>query len=105
SIGLQRWQLAISVWFEVILLGLLGALAGILTSIPIVYYFMVNPIRFSGEMASSMEKFGFEPVFPATFDPQIFVTQAVYVFFMTAVLAIYPMFKIRKLQPVQAMRG
>lgn len=105
SIGLQRWQLALSIWIEVILLGLLGTLAGILSSMPIVYYFKVNPIRFGGEMASSMEKFGFEPIFPAIFDLQIFLTQAVYVFILTAVLALYPMLKIRKLQPVQAMRG
>ncbi|MCI4651264.1 ABC transporter permease [Phaeodactylibacter sp.] len=105
SIGLQRWQLALSVWIEVILLGVLGALSGILLSMPIVYYFKVNPIRFGGEMASSLEKFGFEPIFPATFDMQIFMTQALYVFILTAVLALYPIFKIRKLQPVQAMRG
>lgn len=104
SIGLQRWQLALSVWVEVILLGVLGALSGILLSMPIVYYFKVNPIRFGGEMASSLEKFGFEPIFPATFDMQIFMTQALYVFILTAVLALYPIFKIRKLQPVQAMR-
>jgi|AntRauTorckE5430_2_1112549.scaffolds.fasta_scaffold10169_2 ABC-type lipoprotein release transport system permease subunit len=105
SIGLQRWQLAFSVWIEVILLGLTGALAGILLSMPVVYYFKVNPIRIGGEMASSLEKFGFEPVFPATFDMQIFLMQALYVFILTAVLALYPIFKIRKLQPVQAMRG
>lgn len=105
SIGLQRWQLALSVWVEVILLGVLGALSGILLSMPIVYYFKVNPIRFGGEMASSLEKFGFEPIFPATFDMQIFLTQALYVFILTAVLALYPIFKIRKLQPVRAMRG
>jgi ABC-type lipoprotein release transport system permease subunit len=105
SIGLQRWQLALSVWIEVILLGVLGAVSGILLSMPIVYYFKVNPIRFGGEMASSLEKFGFEPIFPATFDLQIFLTQALYVFILTAVLALYPIFKIRKLQPVQAMRG
>ncbi len=105
SIGLQRWQLALSVWIEVILLGLLGAVAGIVLSMPIVYYFKVNPIRFSGEMASSLEKFGFEPIFPATFDPQIFLTQALYVFILTAVLALYPILKVRRLQPVQAMRG
>lgn len=105
AIGLQRWQLALSVWIEVVLLGILGALAGILLSIPVVLYFKWNPIRFSGEMASSLEKFGFEPIFPATFEPQIFLTQALYVFIVTAVLAVYPIVKIRRLQPVAAMRA
>lgn len=105
SIGLQRWQLALSVWIEVVMLGILGALSGILASIPVVLYFKWNPIRFSGDMASSLEKFGFEPIFPATFEPQIFLTQALYVFLVTAVLAIYPIVKIRGLQPVEAMRA
>jgi ABC-type lipoprotein release transport system permease subunit len=105
SIGLQRWQLAFSVWLEVMMLGIIGALAGILVSMPIVLYFKWNPIRFSGEMAGSLEKFGFEPVFPATFELPIFLTQAMYVFIVTTVLAVYPILKIRKLRPVEAMRA
>lgn len=105
AIGMQRWQLAWSVFIEIVMLGIIGALAGILASLPVVLYFKVNPIRFSGEMAGSLEKFGFEPIFPATFDPRIFAAQASYVFLATVVLAIYPMLKIRKLEPVRAMRG
>jgi len=105
SIGLQRWQLALSVWIETILLGLIGALSGIIASIPVVYYFMVNPIRFTGEYAGMMEKYGFPPIFPATFEPEIFMMQAIYVFIITALIAIYPMLKIWKLKPVEAMRA
>jgi ABC-type lipoprotein release transport system permease subunit len=105
SIGLQRWQLAFSIWIEVILLGLIGAMAGILASMPVVYYFMVYPIRFSGEYAATMEKYGFPPVFPATFEPEIFLMQALYVFIITALIALYPMWKIWKLEPVKAMRA
>lgn len=104
AIGMRRLRLSATVWLEVIMLGLLGAVAGIICSIPVVLYFHVNPIHFSGEYAAAMERYGFEPIFPATFNPQIFVVQAIIVLILTAVLALYPLFKISRLEPVEAMR-
>lgn len=104
SIGMQRMKLAGIVWLEIVILGFLGAMAGILASIPVVWYFHRNPLRFSGEYAQSMEKFGFEPIFPAEFNLEIFATQAVIVLIITSVLALYAMWKIRRLEPVEAMR-
>jgi len=104
SIGMRRMKLAFVVWLEVLMLGLLGALAGILVSIPIVGYFHRNPLRFSGEYAQSMEKFGFEPIFPTEFNVRIFAMQAVIVVLITSVLALYPLWKMKRLKPVEAMR-
>ncbi len=104
GIGMQRFKLSAIVWLEIILLGMLGALMGILVSTPIVWYFNQNPLRFSGNYADLLEKFGFEPIFPTAFDPMIFVTQALIIFIMTVLLALYPWLKIRRLQPVEAMR-
>ncbi len=105
SIGMHRWQLGLTVWMEVIMLGLLGAFLGILASIPFVWYFNVNPLKFSGEYAAAMENFGFEPIFPTKFAPEIFLTQALLVFIITGILAIYPLFKIGRLKLVEAMRA
>lgn len=105
AIGMQRLKLSAIVWVEAIMLGIIGALSGILASIPVVYYFNQNPLRFSGEYAGTMEKFGFEPIFPAAFEPEVFLLQAVVVFILTAILALYPMLKIRRLKPVDAMRA
>ncbi len=104
AIGMKRHLLALTVWLEMIFLGLLGAIAGVLVAVPVVYYFKVNPIRFSGDYAVTMEKFGFEPVFPALFDWKIFAIQAVLVLIITAALAFYPIIKIQRLKPVNAMR-
>jgi ABC-type lipoprotein release transport system permease subunit len=70
-----------------------------------VYYFKEYPIRFSGEYAGTLEKFGFEPIFPAEFNVQIFLTQAIIVFIITSILALYPWWKIRHMKPVEAMRA
>ncbi|MBK8502014.1 MAG: ABC transporter permease [Saprospiraceae bacterium] len=105
AIGMHSSQLNVMLWLETIFMGLIGCLAGIVVSFPIVYHFYKNPIELSGEMAQAYEKFGVEPVLPASISPMIFITQALVVFFMITVLAIYPMFKIHKLKPVEAMRA
>ncbi len=105
SIGMRRLALSVTVWVEVIILGIMGSIMGIMLSIPVVGYFHTNPIRFSGEFATALQKYGFEPIFPASFDPWVFIIQAVIVFLLTTVLAIYPLFKIGNLQPVEAMRA
>ncbi|MEZ4983272.1 MAG: hypothetical protein R2769_17120 [Saprospiraceae bacterium] len=46
--------------------GLLGAVAGIIASLPLVYYFNTHPVDFSKiskDMEQAYEKFGFEPSF------------------------------------------
>ena len=105
AVGMHRSQLTLTVWLEVILLGLLGAVAGIIACVPIVYYFNQNPIRLAGNYGGTLEKFGFEPIFPAEFDMNIFFVQAIIVFLITALLGLYPYLKIRKLKPVEAMRS
>jgi ABC-type lipoprotein release transport system permease subunit len=104
AIGMKRWMLGTTIWMEVILLGLLGTILGLILSYPLVYYFHVNPIRFGGGYAEAMEKFGFEPIFPTTMKARIFLIQALVVFLITAILALFPFYKIFKLVPVKAMR-
>ena len=97
--------MALIIWLETIWLGLLGALAGILISVPIVGYLHSNPIRLSGDMAEVYESYGVAPNIVTAFEFQIFVTQAIIVFIITTVLSIYPMLKIKALQAVRAMRA
>ena len=56
-------------------------------------------------MTAAYEKWGFDPIFPATFEWQIFIWQAVIVFLITSVLATFAMWKIWRLNPIEAMRG
>ncbi|MCB0688354.1 MAG: ABC transporter permease, partial [Saprospiraceae bacterium] len=105
AIGMHTSQLNLMLWLETIFLGIIGTIGGIIFSFPIVYHFYKNPIEMTGDMASAYEKFGVEPVLPASIDPGIFLSQALVVFLMITVLAIYPMFKIKNLKPVEAMRA
>ena len=105
AIGMGTAKLNLMLWLETIFLGLIGCIAGILVSLPIVYYFYRNPIELGGDMAKAYEKFGVEALLPASMDPFIFIKQALIVFLMITVLSIYPMFKLVRLKPVEAMRA
>ncbi len=107
SIGMKRIHLAIVVWLEILFVGLIGAIAGMLLAFPFVLHFVNNPIDMSsmGEGATeTYEKFGMEPVIPAIMEPSIFFEQAVVIFLITVVVGLYPLLKITRLKPIEAMK-
>lgn len=104
AIGMKKRKLVLVLLAESVLNVFLGCLAGIAVSIPIVYYLKVNPLRFGGEMADIYERFGFEPVFPASTDVWIFITQGIIVLVLGLVLSLYPLIKVLSLDPVRAMK-
>ncbi len=108
SIGMSRWRLSTLVWIETLLLGLVGAIAGIIGALPLVYYFNKNPIDFSKmskDVGDIYEKFGFEPIFPAVFKWTVFGWQGFIVMAITFFLALYPIWYIRRIKPVEAMHA
>ncbi|MBP8240599.1 MAG: hypothetical protein KAX50_11585, partial [Saprospiraceae bacterium] len=90
---------------ESVLLTLTGCFAGLLLSLPVVWWLHEHPIRIGGETAEIYEKFGFESVFPAAFEPSVFIEQAFVVLVVGLVLAIYPVVNVLRLKPVEAMRA
>lgn len=108
AIGMKRRMLSTITWLEIVMMGLTGAILGIIGSIPLVYYFKVNPLDLSGAgegMTDAYEKWGFDPIIPTAFEFDIFLYQAVIVFILTSLLALYATLKIQKLKPVEAMRN
>lgn len=104
SIGVKKSKLIIITILEAIFISLIGALTGILISIPIVIYFSQNPIRFTGEIAEISLKFGVEPIIPLSTNTGIFVAQTLVVLSIALLSSFYPINYIRKLKPIEAMR-
>ncbi len=107
SIGMRRWKLFSIIWWETVLVGFIGSIAGILISIPICYYYKLNPIdmgKLGDGAVEAYEKFGIDPVMPFAFEFNVFFTQAIIIFIATTILALYPFWKIKNLYPVDAMR-
>lgn len=108
AIGMQRWKLFSVIWLETIIVALVGSIIGILMSIPLVYHFHINPIDMAvmGEEAVvAYEKMGIQSTLPTAFEFGIFFKQAVVIFFITSLLALYPLVTILQLHPVTAMRN
>lgn len=104
AIGMRRPLLTQVVWIEVLFLSLVGAVVGMALALPVVAWYHVHPIVFTGDMARAYEQFGVEPVMPTAFELPIFLRQAFIVFLMASAMAVYPWWKIRSLSPVQSMR-
>lgn len=104
AIGMKKSKLKIILLGETFLITLLGVILGILLSMPSVIYLQEKPIRFSGEIAKAYEQFGFEALFPAEFDLNIFFTQSMIVLFMALLIGLYPLWFVNGLNPVNAMK-
>jgi putative ABC transport system permease protein len=104
AIGMKKRKLALLFLIESVLSVGIGSLLGLLCSIPIVYYLKEHPIRIGGEMAEAYKRFNFEPIFPASVDPKIFITQGLIVVGIGLALSMYPLITVWMLDPVKAMK-
>ncbi len=104
AIGMKKSKLKIILLGETFLITLLGVVLGMLLSMPSVIYLQEKPIRFSGEIAKAYEQFGFEALFPAEFDLNIFFTQSLIVLFMALLIGLYPLWFVSGLNLVNAMK-
>lgn len=104
AIGMKKIKLGIVLLQETILISLIGILCGIFLSYPIVIYLNRNPIKLSGKLSKAYEQFGFEPLFPTSIDFQIIVNQAISVLLLSFLLGLYPLWHIKSLNPVHAMK-
>lgn len=84
AIGTKKKTLAGMLWTEGVLIGVIGAIFGILISLPIVYYLNTNPIQLTGDMAHAYENYGIEAIMKAAFETNIFIQQAIIVFLLAA---------------------
>jgi ABC-type lipoprotein release transport system permease subunit len=104
AIGMKKRKLIVLLTAESVLTVMAGCMAGMLVSIPLVYYLNIHPIRFTGELAKAYERFGFEAVMPTSTEPYHFIVQALAVLCIGLVLSLYPIWKVLRLDPVMSMK-
>jgi len=105
AVGMQRYKLAIIVFFETLIISLIGILAGIITSLPFILYFYYNPIPLTGEAADAMLEYNMDPVMPFLLEPGYFVSQSMVVILITLLTLVYPMTVIGRFKVVNAIKG
>ena len=104
SIGFNRTKMILTTVLETFILTLIGVMAGIGLTRPLVIYYFNNPIVLTGEGAEALENFGWEPVMAASLDWDIPITHAIVVLSITTILSFYSIVNIKNLTPVKAMR-
>lgn len=104
SIGLKRARLAAVCLLETLLISIIGVLAGTAVGLPLIYLLHRNPIVQTGALAEASLEFGVEPVYFFSMAPGIFVQQAVTVFVIAVAVGLFPVWKIFKLDVVDAAR-
>ena len=105
SVGMQKRKLATVVVVELFFLTALAVLAGIIISLPVMYYFFYNPIEFSGDAVEVMQDFNFEPVMPMSMEANIFLFQGIAISILSLIAMSYPTIKILKLDVVKGLRS
>jgi len=104
AIGMQKGRLMRIMITETLFLGLLGIVAGVLAALPLIYYFYVNPIPLSGDMAESTIRMGFEPLMPTAWHASFFIAQSMVVLTIIVAVMLLPVSRIRRLKVMNAMR-
>jgi len=105
AIGMQRRRLKRIVTIEMILLGIMGLIGGLLASTPVILYFYYYPILMKGDLGKMMEDYGWDAVMPTAWFGPYFYWQAVIVCIMVFLATVYPLRKIGKLKEIEALRS
>lgn len=105
AIGMKKRIMSFITALEIIIMGMLGALAGGLLALPILLYLHVHPIRFSGDLAKVYEGFGMEAVLRPALEPDIFLSQALTVLIIVLILSLYPVYAIARLTIMKALNA
>ena len=105
SVGMQKRKLALVIIVELIFLTIIAVIAGILISLPVMFYYYYNPIEFTGDAVAAMKDFNFEPVMPMSLDVQIFIFQGIAISILMIIAMSYPTIKILTLNIVKGLRS
>jgi len=104
SVGMRKTKLLIVTTLETIFVSFLGAVVGLLGSLPIIYYLSNHPIHITGEAAKIYNQLGIEAIFAFSNDPHLLLSQALVVFLIALASISYPILFIRRLNPTKAIR-
>ncbi|MCF8352715.1 MAG: FtsX-like permease family protein, partial [Bacteroidales bacterium] len=105
AVGMRKVKLIAMMFFETIIIGLLGVIIGAIAGFPINLYFHFNPIHLSGRAAEAMEQFNVEPIIPFSMDPAYFLNQGIVVVIMTLMAFIFPLVFLIRFNVIKGMRN
>ena len=104
AIGMQKTKLALVMFYETTLIGLIGVFIGFIFSLPITKYFINKPIQLPEDLQEAYLQYGFEPYLFFSMEPTIFIDQVITVFVLTLLISVYPFVKVLNMKTSNALR-
>ncbi len=104
AVGMRKTKILIIVAIEMIYITLLGIAASIVVSFPIMLALHLNPPTLSGEMAEQYANLGMDPIMPIAWDISYYLPQPIMVLIITLFAIAYPLYTIKKLNLMKAMK-
>lgn len=104
AVGMQKYKLAGILFFETLFIGVIGVLSGILVSIPIIIFFIHNPLPITGDAAKVMIDMGVEPLLKFAAPVRVFVNQLIIIFILTIAISVYPLINVANLNVIKYLR-
>ncbi len=105
AIGMKRLKLALVVFYEVLVISIIGGLAGMLGALPVCAYFYYFPIILSEDLSKMTEEYGMEPVIQASLSVEVFLRQGMVITLIGVVIGLYPFLKILRMKAIELMRS
>jgi ABC-type lipoprotein release transport system permease subunit len=104
SIGMQKIRLVWLIFFETLLIGILGLLVSFMAGVPLLFYMHEHPIPLTGSAAKGIEEMGYEPIIPFSLEPSIFFTQGIAIISIVLLCLTYPYLRLWWLTPIESMK-
>jgi len=104
SIGMQRTKLAWILLTETFFIGLFGVVAGLIVGIPVVWFQTAHPIPLTGKTGGMLQGMGFEPFLFFSGSANVFIYQAITIFIISMVVAIYPVVTALRFNIIKSVR-
>jgi ABC-type lipoprotein release transport system permease subunit len=104
ALGIPQYRLVAMVLLETVFILLIGMIAGNALAYPVNAWIEANPISLGGEWAAAMEQYGYQPKMFSTTRLSLFLVVDYSVALMTLVLALYPLFRVWKLEALKGIR-
>ncbi|MGF1737059.1 ABC transporter permease [Photobacterium satsumensis] len=103
--GMLKRKIMALIGLESMMIGILGIVAGMVITTPVLVWFYFNPIELTGETAELVLDMGWDPILPMALDPLLMIDQVFIVSALLIICLIYPMWRVRRLDVVNALKG
>ena len=105
AVGMQKRKISVILLIETVLIGLIGCIIGLIISYVFCLYFYYNPLPLTGEMAEATLQYGMEPYMFFSMKSSLFYSQMIFVFIISVIISIFPVYNISRLRITRAMRA